>query len=177
MDLWMWGSVGVVAGFVSFSARCSLRCDSPPRARRSITGQLDPTHGSNAVELRRLGWLASERRCRRSPHAQKGCEMPKSSPSGRQQRREQRRVADNLHAESVRAQEATTFTDQYRRYRRRRVLAYALIALGGVVAFTHVLVHLGNVQWLATAAMQDLLTGYPMGGLLIVVGLVILGRK
>jgi hypothetical protein len=31
------------------------------------------------------------------------------------------------------------------------------------VVFTHVVVNLGNIEWLPTIGMQDLLTGYPMG--------------
>ena len=106
--------------------------------------------------------------------------MPRISRGGkrgRERRREDRAVAANLEEESRRVQQATTFTQQYRSWRRRRILAGALIALGVVVVFTHVVVHLGNVQWLPTQGMQDLLTGYPMGGLLVVLGLVVLGRQ
>lgn len=107
--------------------------------------------------------------------------MPKISRAGRrgrQGRREFRVIADNLQREEAhKAERAVSFTEQYRRWQRRRLLAGALIALGVVVAFTHVFVHLGNVQWLPTTGMQDLLTGYPMGGLLIVLGLIALGRQ
>lgn len=100
--------------------------------------------------------------------------MPKASGSGRDRRRHGRGVAASLHAESVKAARATSFTDQYRRWRRRRFLAAALIALGSAVIISHIFVHLGNVEWMP---MQDLLTGYPMGGVLVVIGLIALGKK
>ncbi|MBW0108069.1 hypothetical protein I4I84_04860 [Pseudonocardia sp. KRD-182] len=105
--------------------------------------------------------------------------MPKASKNnGRDQRRQARAVADNLQQqESLQRRQATTFTEQYRQYRRRRFLAVALVALGAVVVLTHVVVHLGNITWLPTTGLQDLATGYPMGGLLIVLGLVVLGRQ
>lgn len=67
-----------------------------------------------------------------------------------------------------------TFTDQYRRWRMRRIAAFSLIAVGIGVVLSHVAVHLGNIEWLP---MQDLLTGYPAGGLLIIIGLIVLGTK
>lgn len=104
--------------------------------------------------------------------------MPKASRSGRERRRRSREVADNLRQESVKAERATTsFTAQYRQYRRRRVLAVALVVLGSVVIVTHVMVHLADITWLPTTGLQDLATGYPVGGALIVLGLVVLGRK
>ena len=106
--------------------------------------------------------------------------MPKISRGGRrgrEARRKDRTVAANIEEESRRAQHALTFTQEYRRWRLRRILGGVLIALGVVVVFTHVFVHLGNIQWLPTQGLQDLLTGYPAGGLLIVLGFVVLGRQ
>lgn len=100
--------------------------------------------------------------------------MPKASESGRDRRRRTRGAAASLHAESVKAARATSFTDQYRRWRRRRVLAVALVALGSIVIISHIFTHLANVQW---TPMQDLLIGYPMGGVLILIGLIALGKK
>jgi hypothetical protein len=82
-----------------------------------------------------------------------------------------------LRHEAAKAERAASFAQQYRHYRLRRFLAFTLVAIGAVVILTHVVVHLGNVTWLPTTGMQDLLTGYPMGGLLIVLGLVLLGRQ
>lgn len=104
--------------------------------------------------------------------------MPKASKSnGRDQRRQARALSDNLQQQSRQRRQATTFTEQYRQYRRRRFLAVAFVALGAVIVLTHVVVHLGNITWLPTTGLQDLATGYPMGGLLVVLGLVVLGRR
>jgi hypothetical protein len=106
--------------------------------------------------------------------------MPKISRGGdgRRGRRQSRQIAENLRRESEKQVAAgPSFAEQYRRWQRRRFLAAALIALGVVVALTHVFVHLGNVQWLPTTGVQDLLTGYPMGGLLVIVGLVLMPRS
>lgn len=105
--------------------------------------------------------------------------MPKISRSGdgRKGRRQARQFATNLRRESEKqAEKAATFAEQYRRWQRRRFLAGGLIALGVVVVVTHVFIHLGNIQWLPTTGMQDLLTGYPMGGVLIVIGMSLLPR-
>ncbi len=99
--------------------------------------------------------------------------MPKAAGSGRERRRRTKEVAANLHVESTKAQRPG-YTDQYKRWRRRRFGAFSLIALGSIVVLSHVVVHLGNIEWLP---MQDLLTGYPMGGVLIVIGLLVLGAK
>lgn len=99
--------------------------------------------------------------------------MPKASSSGRDGRRRAEEISANLQAEATRARRPS-FTDQYRRWRRRRIVAITLIALGLAVVLSHVFVHLANIEWLP---MQDLLSGYPMGGLLILVGLIVLGRK
>ena len=86
-------------------------------------------------------------------------------------------MAANLAQEVQKSERTVSFAQQYRRWRLRRLLGGGLIALGLVVVVTHVFVHLGDVRWLPTTGMQDLLTGYPMGGLLIVAGLVVLGRQ
>ena len=106
--------------------------------------------------------------------------MPKISRGGdgRKGRRRAQQFATNLRRESEKqAENAASFTEQYRRWQRRRFLAGGLIALGVVVVLTHVFVHLGNIEWLPTTGMQDLLTGYPVGGALIVVGLTLLPRS
>ena len=106
--------------------------------------------------------------------------MPKISRGGqrgRQGRRGFRRVADNLEQASRQSDRSISFTQQYRRWQRRRFLACALIMIGLVVVVSHVVVHLGNVRWMPITGMQDLLTGYPMGGILIVLGLMALGRQ
>lgn len=58
-----------------------------------------------------------------------------------------------------------------RDWRRRRWLAVALFALGTLLGITHLLEHLG-VFTLYRSGVDDLIAGYPMAGLLIVVGLI-----
>ena len=48
---------------------------------------------------------------------------------------------------------------------------------GALIVVTHMYVHLGDVRWLPTTGLQDLLTGYPMGALFIVVGIVGLTKQ
>lgn len=105
--------------------------------------------------------------------------MPKISRSGngRRGRRQARQILQNLQHESEKQAASVSFTDQYRRWQRQRFLAGGLVALGVVVVFTHVVVHLGNIEWLPTTGMQDLLTGYPMGAVLIVIGMILLPRS
>lgn len=97
--------------------------------------------------------------------------MPKASSSGRDRRRKANEVAVNLSTEAAEARKPS-LTDQYRRSRRRRFAGFAMTALGSAVVLSHVVVHLDNIEWLP---LQDLLTGYPMGGALIVIGLIVLG--
>lgn len=98
--------------------------------------------------------------------------MPKAARSGRDRRRSARRMEANLRAESGRARRPD-FTQQYRRLRRRRLGAAIFVGIGLIVVVSHVFVHLANIEWLP---LQDLLTGYPMGGMLIIIGLIMLGR-
>ncbi len=58
---------------------------------------------------------------------------------------------------------------------RRAWVARTLLALAAVVAFTHVLEHLGVIQ-VFTPGLEDLLIGFPTAGLLAVVGGIALGR-
>lgn len=105
--------------------------------------------------------------------------MPRISRSGdgRKDRKQGRQYASNLRRESEKgAEQAATFAAQYRRWQRRRLLAGGLAALGLVVVATHMVVHLGNIQWLPTTGMQDLFTGYPLGAVLILIGLMLLPR-
>ncbi len=61
------------------------------------------------------------------------------------------------------------YTIEYRRERRRRVLGgWALVGIGGaVMAVVHMITHLGRLRIIG---LQDLLLGYPMAALLILVG-------
>lgn len=103
--------------------------------------------------------------------------MPKKSRGGhrgRQGRQESREITANLERGLPKSDRTISFTQQYRRWQMRRLLGGGLIALGLVVVLTHVFMHLAGVRWFG---LQDLLAGYPMGGLLVVAGLVVLGKQ
>ncbi|TKG59705.1 hypothetical protein FCN18_36535 [Prauserella endophytica] len=65
-------------------------------------------------------------------------------------------------------------------YRRRllwRIAGFALMGIGVVVVLVHMVVHLGNLHFLPTTGLQDLLTGYPVGGLLFLLGVALVSRQ
>ncbi|WP_339121487.1 hypothetical protein [Pseudonocardia sp. D17] len=63
---------------------------------------------------------------------------------------------------------------QYRRWMLRRIAGWAVAAIGVVMIVVHVAIHLANVQVMSG---QDLLIGYPMGAVLIIVGVVVVSRR
>lgn len=99
--------------------------------------------------------------------------MPKVSRTRRQRERE---TAKNLHA-AAKSPQKIGRTAAYRKWLIRRIVAFSLVGIGAVMAAVHVVVHLGSLQFLPTAGLQDLLTGYPMAGVLAVTGGVLLGTK
>lgn len=99
------------------------------------------------------------------------------SEKGREPRDARRRAeakAAQAHAAQRQQDEAAQRRSDWERRQRRRYLAYALMALGVLIASSHVLEHLGAFQLLPNPALQDILIGYPTGGLLVVVGLAML---
>lgn len=62
----------------------------------------------------------------------------------------------------------------WRKRQAKRRAAFVLMALGVVVAGSHLLEHLNVFQLLPNPAAQDLLLGYPTAGVLLVVGLILL---
>lgn len=71
-----------------------------------------------------------------------------------------------------RARRQSIYTAAYRRERRRRVLGWGLVVVGAVMALVHVFTHLGR---LSIVGYQDLLLGYPMAAVLIMVGFLLVG--
>ncbi|MGM1060881.1 hypothetical protein [Saccharothrix sp. Mg75] len=100
--------------------------------------------------------------------------MPKVS---RTRRERDRAAAANLHEDEVSKQQKVGYTSAYKRWLVRRFVGISLLVVAVVTGATHVVVHLGSVQFLPTTGLQDLLTGYPMAGLLAVAGGVVLSRK
>lgn len=64
------------------------------------------------------------------------------------------------------------YTIEYRRERRRRVVGWALVGIGAVMAVVHMFTHLGRLKIIG---MQDLLIGYPMATVLVLAGFMLVG--
>lgn len=65
---------------------------------------------------------------------------------------------------------------QLRVWTPRRIAGWALVGLGVLVLVTHWLAHLGIRPIPLTMGWQDVLIGYPMGGVLLVIAAIILGQ-
>lgn len=102
--------------------------------------------------------------------------MPKKQIDGRARRERDRQAAANLHEDATRTARKLSYTAQGRRRLIRRVIGLSLVTLGLLTIATHLVVHLANIHWLPTTGMQDLLTGYPMGSLVLLGGVMVLSR-
>lgn len=100
--------------------------------------------------------------------------MPDKSGSSRDARRNAEARAAGVHAAQREQDVAAQRRQAWEKRRRRRFTAYGLMMLGGVIAVSHLLEHLGAFQLLPNPALQDILLGYPTGGLLLVIGLAML---
>ncbi len=100
--------------------------------------------------------------------------MSEQSRKPRDARRRAEAQAAQAHAGQRQQDEAAQRRSDWERRRRRRFLAYGLMALGVLIAGSHVLEHAGIFQLLPNPALQDILLGYPTGGILVVVGLAML---
>lgn len=63
---------------------------------------------------------------------------------------------------------------QLRRWTPRRMAAWSLFVLAGVMAVQHIVAHMGVRPLPMSMGWQDLLVGYPMAGLILVVGAFVL---
>ena len=63
---------------------------------------------------------------------------------------------------------------QLRRWPPRRIAAWALFVLAGVIAAQHVLAHLGFRPLPWSMAWQDLLVGYPTAVVVVIAGAIVL---
>ena len=60
---------------------------------------------------------------------------------------------------------------------RRRIAGLLLFGLGSLIAIQHMMAHLGWRPVPMSMGWQDLLVGYPMAGLLAVLGAIVLGAR
>ena len=63
---------------------------------------------------------------------------------------------------------------QLRGWTPRRMVAWSLFVLAGVIAVQHIIAHMGVHPLPLSMGWQDLLIGYPMAGLVLIVGLFVL---
>lgn len=86
-----------------------------------------------------------------------------------------RRTHQTLAAAPVSPSTATaTAIQRFNRRRRRRAVAVALFVLGPIIAFTHILEHLGTLK-LMSPALEDVLIGWPTAILFLIVGGILWG--
>ena len=102
--------------------------------------------------------------------------MPKISTRSRQRRDRQRALAAKAHGGRVQPQKAT-YTVAYRKWLVGRVFGFVLMGIGVVMAVVHIGAHLGNFSLLPTVALEDLLIGWPMAGVLFIIGGVLASRR
>jgi len=100
---------------------------------------------------------------------------PETKGLRRLRRLRTRRGATNLHREQAKPKK-TAYTPEYYRQLRKRIGGWALIGLGLLAGGSHVITHLGYFQVLPRVGLQDLLMGYPMAGLLVVGGIILLSN-
>ena len=104
-----------------------------------------------------------------------------SSARQRQLRRERQQVdrrraaREPIARETQRQQAQAALQADLQRQHRRHLIAYAMFALAAVIAVGHFFEHWGAVELMAPA-LQDLLIGWPMAGLLAVSGAMIYGK-
>ena len=68
----------------------------------------------------------------------------------------------------------------YREYRRRerlRKLGFALIVVGVVIALEHAAAHLGAFGGRQPSALIDLTLGWPLAGIIVIVGMTFAGQR
>jgi hypothetical protein len=85
-----------------------------------------------------------------------------------------RSARDDAARETQRLQQAAEFRRDFKRRQRRHTVAFVIWGLAAIVAIGHFFEHAGTVQ-IVSASFQDLAIGWPMAGLLAVVGGVIYG--
>ena len=93
-------------------------------------------------------------------------ERPTSKEQARKLRARRKIVYSELNQNHQRQARERARLRMHRRTQARRIGGGALIAVGAVVALTHMVAHL----MLSATSKQDILVGYPTAGALIVLG-------
>lgn len=89
--------------------------------------------------------------------------------------RDKRKEAHAKQTQAAQRQAAQKRRVSLRAYRLRRTVGWSLVVLGILVGVSHWLEHLQVFQ-IASPAVQDVFAGYPMAGLLGVIGSIVLSR-
>lgn len=88
---------------------------------------------------------------------------------------ERRRAGRQVDArETQRQQEMAAARAEWAERERRHRMAYALWAVAAVMAVSHIFEHAGTIN-LMSSGLEDLLIGWPMAGLLAIVGGIVYG--
>lgn len=93
-------------------------------------------------------------------------------------RRQERRAALSAaeQAAQERARLQREINRQLRAWSPRRIIAWSIIVFAGLMALNHIFAHMGE-SWLPMSlGWQDLLVGWPMAGVIALVGFIILGQ-
>jgi len=96
-------------------------------------------------------------------------------PDKRRQRKSQEQPSYRGRRAEEAAKAARDLDRQLRAVSRRRWVARGLLALAGVVLVIHLLAHSGWRALPIGMGWQDLLVGYPMAGLLVIAGAILIG--
>ena len=102
--------------------------------------------------------------------------MPKISARALKRRQQERAGAADARGGLRRPQKAA-YTAAYRKWLVGRIFGFILMAVGVVMALVHIGAHLGNFSLLPTVGLQDLLIGWPMAGVLFIIGGVFASRR
>ncbi len=95
----------------------------------------------------------------------------------KRRRRQRTQLSAAEQAAQERARVQKEISRQLRGWTPRSLAGWALIIFAALMAFNHVLMHLG-IGWLPmSAGWQDLLVGWPMAGVLALIGALVLGAK
>lgn len=95
----------------------------------------------------------------------------------KRRRRKQAEISASEQAAQERARLQRQFNRELRGWSPRRICSWALIGFAVLVAINHMFAHLGSAWLPISLGWQDLLAGYPMAGVLALIGFIILGQN